>query len=123
MAPVGAAGYVLIAAFAVSAVFLGAFGGAAAWAVRGSPVWGGVLVTGGLLALALLGSSRLTSAAVVGMPPLILTFLTSWLTARALERRAGVRHHWATLVGLACALLAGFVYLRLLGLALGFPSR
>ena len=118
MAPVGAAGYVLIAAFAVSAVFLGAFGGAAAWVVRGSAVWGGVIVTGGLLAMALLGSSRLTSAAVVGMPPLILTFLTSWLTARALERHAGVRHHWAALAGLACALLAGFAYLRLLGVAL-----
>ena len=122
MAPVAAAAYVLIAAFAVSAVLLGAFGGAAAWAVRGSPVWGGLLVTGGLLATALLGSYRLTSAAVIGMPPLILTYLTSWLTARALEQRAGVRHVWATVAGLVCALLAGFVYLRLLGLALGFPS-
>jgi hypothetical protein len=120
----GAAAYVLIGAFAVSAVLLGAFGGAChAWAVRGSPVVGGVLVAGGLLRDGAAGLSTVSPApAVIGMPPLIVTFLTSWLTARALETTCGGASHWATVVGLACALVAVFgVSPSLLGLRAGFP--
>jgi len=123
MAPVGTAGYVFVATIAVFAVFLGACAGAAAWAVRSSLRWAGLVAAAGFLAATvLLGSYTLTAAAILGGPPLILTFLTSWLTARYLERRARWRHIWATLVGLGCAVLLGFLYLRLLGLALGFPG-
>ena len=71
----------------------------------------------------MLGSYRLTAVLLLAMPQLIMTFLTSWLTGRALEARAGWRHAWATVVALICSLAVGAVYLTLLGRALGFPSR
>ena len=54
---------------------------------------------------------------------MILTFLTVWLTARALEARAKWRHIWATLAALGCALVVGVVYLQVFGWAMEFPTR
>jgi hypothetical protein len=111
MEPVGAAGYVMVAAAAVLAVILGAFAGAIAWAVRCSLFWAALLAAGAYLAIeVLLGSASLAPAAVIGIPPLILTLLTSWLTARYLEARARFRHISATLVALGFTLLLGFLW-------------
>lgn len=122
MEPVAVAGYVMVAAAAVLAGMVGAFGGAIAWAVNGSLLWGGLLATGGYLAATvLLGSARLGPAAVVGIPPLILTLLTSWLIASYLEARTRLRHIWATVVALGCALLLGFLWGFLFRLGLWTP--
>ena len=111
MGPVGAAGLVMIAAAAVLAVILGAFAGAIAWAVQRGLLWAGLLAAAGYLATeVLLGSASPVPALVIGMPPLILALLTSWLTARYLEARARFRRIWATLVALGCALLLGFLW-------------
>lgn len=106
MGPVGTAGYVLVAALAVEAVFFGAVGGAVAWAVRAGLLW-------------------LEAAVVIGMPALVPTFLAAWSTARYLEIRKRWRRPWATLVALVGAMIVGFLCLRLYRLAFGFrfPER
>jgi len=65
MGPVGTAGYVLVAALAVEAVIIGALAGAILWAVGARLMWG----------------------SPVGIPLVMLTFLTAWLIARYVERR------------------------------------
>lgn len=122
MEPLAAAGYVTVVSNALLAVILGAFGGAVAWQVKRSLLWVALLAAGGYLAATvLLGSSRLMAAAVVGIPPLILTLLACWLTARYLETRARLRRIWATLVALVCALLLGFLWLLLFRLSFRVP--
>jgi hypothetical protein len=122
MEPVAVAGYVTVAANAVLAIILGALAGAIAWAVNRSLLWVGLSAAGIYLAgTVLLGSSRLAAAAVVGMPPLLLTLLISWLTARYLEARASVKRIWATPVALCGALLLGFLWLLLFRLGFRTP--
>jgi hypothetical protein len=122
MEPLGVAGYVMVAAAAVLAVILGALGGAIAWALKRSLLWVALLVAGGYFAAeVLLGSSSVAPAAVIGIPPLILTLLTSWLTARYLQVRASFRRIPATLVGLGSALLLGFLWGFLFRLGLWAP--
>ena len=52
---------------------------------------------------------------------MILTLLTSWLTARYFEARARLRRAWATLVALGAAVLLGFLCLLLFRLGLWAP--
>src|SRR3954447_25395146 len=112
MAPVGTAGYVMVAALAVQAVLFGAFGGAIAWAIRAGLLWGGLLTAASFLAAAVpLGFYRLEPAVLYGMPLMTLTFLTAWLSARSLETRAAWRRVWAALAGLAAAVVVGFLWL------------
>jgi hypothetical protein len=109
MEPLGAAGYVMVAAAAVVAMFLGALAGTIAWAVKRGPLWGGVAAMGAYLASTVVfGSARLAPAALIGIPLLTLTLLTSWLTASQLEARMRLRRMWAALLGFACALLLGY---------------
>jgi hypothetical protein len=111
MEPAGAAGYVIVASAAVLALFLGALGGTIAWAVKRGPLGGGVAAIGVYLATrVVLESASLTSSAVIGIPPMIMTLLTSWLTASYLEARTRSGRMWAALLGLACALLLGFLW-------------
>lgn len=122
MAPLAAAGYVSIAALAVEAVIVGAFCGAIVGAVKVRLLWAGPLAAGGYLAaIILLGSHSLEAVAVFGMPLMILTLLTSWLTARYFESRVRLRRTWATLVALGCALLLGFLCLLLFKLSMWAP--
>ena len=124
MAPVAAAGFVLVAALLVNAALLGAVAGTLTFAVRLHPVWGGLLAVGGFLGeTVLLGSYRLEPAAAHGLPLVALTFLASWVTARVLEVRARWRHVWATLAGLGCALVIGALGLSLMGRYLGLPPH
>ena len=114
MGPVGAAAYVMIAALAVMATMVGALGGTIAWAVRAGLLWGGVLTVGAFLALAVLVESySLKAATLLGIPQLMLPFLTAWLAARYLETRAKFRRIAATLLALGCALVVGFLCLLL----------
>ena len=113
MAPVAAAGYVLIAALAVTAVMAGAVGGALAWAVRGRLLLYGLLTVAGYLAVTVLFDSYSIKGAVAFIPLVVLPFLACWVIARALEARARWRHAWATLVALGGALLLGFLCLLL----------
>jgi hypothetical protein len=106
---------VLVAALFVTAVVVGAFGGAGVWAVRGSAGWGGFLAAAGFLtATVLLGSYNLRAAGL-GVPLVVLTFLIAWLIACYAETRARLRRPWATLLGLCCGLLSGFLSLSLFG--------
>jgi hypothetical protein len=115
VAPVGAAGYVFVAALFVSAIFLGACSGAGVWAVRGSVAWGGLLAAAGfLVATVVLGPYRFNRAAAFGLPIVLLTFLTSWLSAGYAGTR--LSRTWATLVGLVCGLVVGFLALSAFGL-------
>jgi len=124
MAPVAAAGFVLVAALLVNAALVGAVAGTLTFAVRLHPVWGGLLAVGGFLGeTVLLGSYRLEPAAAHGLPLVALTFLAAWLTGRFLEVRAHWRHVWATLAALGGALLAGMLGLSLIGRYLGLPPR
>jgi hypothetical protein len=78
----------MVASAAVLAVMLGALAGAIAWAVKGNVFWAGVLAAGAYFAVAvLLESHRPVAAAIVGMPPLMLTLLSSWLAASYLQAR------------------------------------
>jgi hypothetical protein len=111
MEPVGVGGYVIVAAATVLGAILGALAGAIAWAVQRSLLLFFLLVAAGYFAeTVLLGSAGLAPAAVIGIPPLILTLLTSWLTARYLEAHARFRRIWAALAALGCALLLGFLW-------------
>ncbi|HZO02486.1 MAG TPA: hypothetical protein VFB93_14925 [Burkholderiales bacterium] len=111
MEPIAVAGYVAIAANAVLAVMLGAFAGAIAWAVRGSFASAALIAAAAYFGAAVVfGSSRLEAAGIVGVPPLILTFLIAWLAAGYLEARARLRRAWAALLGVGCALLLGFLW-------------
>ena len=117
MAPVGAAGYVFVAALFVMAVVVGAFGGAGVWGVRGSLPWGAFLAaTGFLAATSLLGPYNVKQAAAFGLPVVVLTFLIGWLIARYAETRATLSRVWATLAGVCCGLLSGFLCMSLFGL-------
>lgn len=109
MEPLAVAGYVMVASAAVLAVMLGALAGAIAWAVKGNVFWAGVLAAGAYFAVAvLLESHRPVAAAIVGMPPLMLTLLSSWLAASYLQAR--LRRPWAAAAALGCALLLGFIW-------------
>ena len=109
MGPVAVAGYVMIGAAAALALILGAFAGAIAWAAQRSLLLFFLLAAAGYFGeTVLLGSARLAPAAVIGIPFLILTLLTSWLTARYLEAHARLRRIWAALAGLCGALVLGF---------------
>lgn len=122
MGPVGLAGYVMVTSAAVLAVFLGALGGTIAWAVKRGPLWGGLAATGVYFTkTVVLESARLTSSAVIGIPPLIMTLLISWMTASHLEARTRLWRTWAALLGLACALLLGFLWGFLFRLGLRAP--
>jgi len=122
MGPLAAAGYVSVVSNAVLAIVVGASAGAVAWAINRSILGVGLLAAAGYVAeTALLGSSRLAAAAIVGMPPLILTLLISWLTACFLETRVRVRRLWATLIAVGGAVLVGFLWLFLFRVSFSAP--
>jgi hypothetical protein len=122
MAPLAAAAYVSIAALAVEALMVGAFCGAIVGALRLRLLWAGPLAAGGYLAaITVLGSRSLPAGAVFGMPLMILTLLTSWLTAHHFQSRVRLRRTWATLVALGSALLLGFLCLLLFRVSVWAP--
>ena len=124
MAPIGAAGYVFVAALLVTAALVGILVGTIAWALRIRFLWGGLAaVVGFLVQTTLLGPYRFEPAAAHGLPLVMLTFSTSWLTGRFLEVRARWRHGWATLAAFGCAVLVGMLGLSVVGRYLGFPTR
>src|SRR5262245_25790554 len=120
--PVGAAGYVMVASAAVLAVMLGALAGAIAWALGRWLLWLALLAAVTYFAITVfVESARFWPAAVIGMPPLVLTLLTSWLTAHYLAARWRWRRMPAALVGLGCSLLLGFLWGFLFRLGLWVP--
>jgi hypothetical protein len=116
MEPLAAAGYVLIGAALFVATVVGACAGAVAWAVKARLEWIGLLAVAGYLAAAgPLLSISLGAAVDLGVPPLLLALLTSWLIARELEIRARWRSIWAALAACASAVIVGFASVRLFG--------
>lgn len=121
MEPVAAAGYVIIAAHAVLGVLLGALAGAIVSALGRGLAWGGVAAAAIYLGEALLHSTRLAAAALIGLPPLILTLLTCWLAARWLQARLRWRRLWAVPAGCAAAVILGFLWMLLFRHSLEAP--
>ena len=113
MEPVAAAGYVIIAAHAVLGVLLGALAGAIVSALGRGLIWAGVAAAAIYLGEALLHSTRLAAAALIGLPPLVLTLLTCWIVARWLQARPKWRRLWAVPAAFASALILGFLWMLL----------
>ena len=113
MEPVAAAGYVIIAAHAVLGVLLGALAGAIVSALGRGLVSGGVAAGAIYLGEALLQSTRLVAAALIGLPPLVLTLLTGWIVARWLQARLNWRRLWAVPAAFAAAVILGFLWMLL----------
>lgn len=113
MEPVAAAGYVIIAAHAVLGVLLGALAGAIVSALGRGLIWAGVAAAAIYLGEALLHSTRLAAAALIGLPPLVLTLLTCWIVARWLQARPKWRRLWAVPAAFAAALILGFLWMLL----------
>lgn len=114
----------MVASAAVLAVMVGAVAGVLAWAMKLNILLGGVCAAAAYLAaLALLGSHSLTAAATVGGPPLLVTAVTAGVTARYLEARGRLWRPAVAMLALVVALAVGFLFLRLLAHALGFPFR
>ena len=113
MEPVATAGYVIIAAHAVLGVLLGALAGAIVSALGRGLAWGIVAAVAIYLGKALLHSTRLAAAALIGIPPLLLTLLACWLAARWLQARPKWRRLWAVPAGCAAAVLLGFLWMLL----------
>jgi len=111
--PVAAAGYVIIAAHAVLGVLLGALAGAIVSALGRGLIWAGVAAAAIYLGEALLHSTRLAAAALIGLPPLVLTLLTCWIVARWLQARPKWRRLWAVPAAFAAALILGFLWMLL----------
>jgi peptidoglycan/LPS O-acetylase OafA/YrhL len=113
MEPLAAVGYsyIFIASVFLKGLTVGALGGALAWAVRRSPLWVLVLVSGCYLAgTEFLGSFNLKTAALFGMPALVLTFLISWLAAYYLGTRRRWRRIGASLAAICFALMVGVAW-------------
>lgn len=124
MAPVGAAGYVFVAALLVTAAFVGILVGTITWALRVRFLWGCLVAVGGFLVqTTLFGPYRFEPAATHGLPLVMLTFSTSWLTGHFLESRARWRHGWATLAAFGCAVVVACLGLSVVGRYLGFSTR
>ena len=113
MEPVAAAGYVVIAAHAVLGVLLGALAGAVVSALGRRIVWGGLAAAAIYLGEALIQSTRLAAAALIGLPPLVLTLLACWLVARWLQARHKWRRLWAVPAAFAAAVILGFLWMLL----------
>ncbi len=113
MEPLAVAALASIAGAAVLAVIIGAMSGAVAWRVRHGLVWGVLSSIGVYLLLLAIdrGLHSLRGGAVFGGPPLVLTFLISYLVACHLKTRANLRSLWASLAALASALVIGYLYL------------
>ena len=123
MQPLAIAAYTAIAGAATLAALVGILAGAIAAAVRGSLIWVALLAAAGYLAqMVLVESTRLAAAALIGLPPLLLTLLVCWLTANLLETRKKWGRRRAIPAAMVCALVGGVLDLLLFRLAVWAPS-
>jgi hypothetical protein len=112
MEPLAVAAYTMIAGASVLAFFLGALGGATAWLFKLRLIWGGLgAATYYFTETVVRGLFAIHAAAFIGLPPLILTLLVSWLAARYLEGRTKLHRVWVALMALVFALLIGCLVL------------
>jgi hypothetical protein len=113
MEPVAFGFLATIVGTVVFAVVADALIGAVVWKLRFSFAWGclgaGIylVVTPPFVDFAFLAFGRLSA------PPLIMTLLTSYLTARYVRVLHHVRAVWATIAALGCASILGAFYLFL----------
>ena len=123
MEPLAVAALVAIAAAATLAALTGIVAGAIAAAIRGSLVWVGPVAAAGYLAYMYFAeSTRVAAAAMIGLPPLVLTLLTCWLVASFLETRRKWRRPWAIAAAAGCALVVGVLDLMLFRVEIRAPS-
>jgi len=108
MAPVGYGMLAAVAGAIVLAAFIGAVGGAISGRLKADLTLGVVCTMGVYVLVSAL--DHLLPLALLGMLPLILTFLVGSLTTQYLEDHVGLRPVIATSVALASGLLAGCLY-------------
>ena len=109
-------GFMIMATItAMAAVIMGAIGGSIVWRVKSGLALGSLSTMGLYLlpAVAFLGFPWVAVVVFFGIPPLMLTFLTSFLAGHHLDARANLPPIWATLAALGSALTAGALYLLL----------
>lgn len=104
---------ILTASVVVTAVTIGALSGAVAWRIKNGLILGGLSALG-VYFLAVAMSLNLLSwfklVLLFGVPPLIMTFLISYLTALHLKAHGKLCPLWASLAALGGALILGILY-------------
>ena len=108
-------GLAIVAGAIAVAVVVGAAGGAIHGRLKGDLSVGAILTLAAYaLVVIALESWSARKIIVLGMFPLMLTFLPGSLATRFLESRCGLRPMMAALAGLCVALLVGLAYLMLI---------
>ena len=108
MAPVGYGMLAAVAGAIVLAALIGAVGGAISGRLKADLTLGVVCTTGVYVLVSAL--DHLLPLALLGMLPLILTFLVASLTTQYLEDHVGLRPVLATSAALGSAFIVGYLY-------------
>lgn len=108
MAPVGSGMLAAVAGTIVFAAFVGAIGGVIIGRLKADLTLGVVSTMGVYLLVSML--DHLSPLALLGMLPLILTFLVGSLTTQYLEDHVGLRPLLATSAALGSAFIVGYLY-------------
>ncbi|HSF66567.1 MAG TPA: hypothetical protein VLA67_03955 [Nitrospiraceae bacterium] len=108
MAPVGYGMLAAVAGTIVFAAFVGAIGGVIIGRLKADLTLGVVSTMGVYLLVSML--DHLSPLALLGMLPLILTFLVGSLTTQYLEDHVGLRPLLATSAALGSAFIVGYLY-------------
>jgi hypothetical protein len=119
MAPIAAAGLVMIASMMTIAAAIGAVGGVITALLKRDLVWGALFTVAILYALSPLISKMI--GPLVGLLPLTVTFVSAALATGWLQRR--MPRPLAALVGLLVGLGAGFLYMLPLRLGSWAPMN
>jgi hypothetical protein len=108
MAPVGYGMLAAVAGAIVLAALIGAVGGAISGRLKADLTLGVVCTTGVYVLVSAL--DHLLPLSLLGMLPLILTFLVASLTTHYLEQRMALRPVLATSAALGSAFIVGYLY-------------
>jgi hypothetical protein len=92
----------------VLAAFIGAVGGAISGRLKADPALGAISTMGVYFLVSAV--DHLSSLALLGMLPLILTFAVASLTTHYLDQRMALRPVFATSAALGSAFIVGYVY-------------
>lgn len=112
MAPVAYGALAWIAGMVAISVFAGAVIGTLVWRLKHALLWGILCVIAYLALSPVWFDAAPLKAAALNATPTFMTFLASYLAARAL-RAHNERAVWSTMVALVCGLVLGALYMLL----------